>query len=106
MIGRGAVADPFLARRIRALSNGELLEQTRADDWAELLPLLVDFWVQVLARVEPRHAPGRLKLWLSSLRRSFIEAEVLYMAVRTLRGVEETTHVLEQHAGPAWRAAA
>ena len=106
MIGRGAVADPFLARRIRALSNGETLEQTRADDWAELLPLLVDFWVQVLARVEPRHAPGRLKLWLSSLRRTFVEAEALYMAVRTLRGVDETTRMLEQHSGPAWRAVA
>jgi tRNA-dihydrouridine synthase C len=106
MIGRGAVADPFLARRIRAVSNGEVLEESRVDDWAELLPLLVDFWVQVLARVEPRHAPGRLKLWLSSLRRTFIEAEVLYMAVRTLRGVEETTRMLEQHSGPAWRAAA
>jgi tRNA-dihydrouridine synthase C len=106
MIGRGAVTDPFLARRIRAVSNGEVLEQTRADDWAELLPLLIDFWVQVQARVEPRHAPGRLKLWLSSLRRTFVEAEALYMAVRTLRGVDETTRMLEQHSGPAWRAAA
>jgi tRNA-dihydrouridine synthase C len=106
MIGRGAVADPFLARRIRALSNGETPGQDRSADWAELLPLLIDYWQQVLARVEPRHAPGRLKLWLSSLRRTFAEAEALYMAVRTLRGVDETTRMLELHGSPAWRTAA
>jgi tRNA-dihydrouridine synthase C len=68
--------------------------------------LLIDYWQQVLARVEPRHAPGRLKLWLSSLRRTFAEAEALYMAVRTLRGVDETTRMLELHGSPAWRTAA
>ncbi len=100
MIGRGAVADPFLARRIGALMAGELPDGERADDWIELLPLLADFWTQVSHKVEPRHAPGRLKLWLASLRRTFVEAAALYAAVRTLRGVEETTRMLALHGAP------
>lgn len=94
MIGRGAVADPFLARHICARRAGKLVADNRVDDWCELQPLLAEFWRQVLCRVEPRHAPGRLKLWLNSLRRTFGEAEVLYAAVRTLRGADETSRML------------
>lgn len=101
MIGRGAVADPFLARRIRLRAAGEPLAEQRADDWRELLPLLADYWRQVLVKVEARHAPGRLKLWLAALRRSFGEADALYAAVRTLRGVDETTRMLVLHGVPA-----
>lgn len=97
MIGRGAVADPFLARRIA----GKNVNEDRADDWRELLPLLADYWQQVLLKVEPRHAPGRLKLWLGALRATFVEADALYAAVRTLRGVDETTRVLQLHGVPA-----
>jgi tRNA-dihydrouridine synthase C len=100
MIGRGAVADPFLARRIAARAGGALPDRDRAADWLELLPLLADFWGQVLLKVEPLHAPGRLKLWLAALRRTFVEAEALHAAVRTRRGVEETTQVLALHGVP------
>ncbi|MDP2829425.1 MAG: tRNA-dihydrouridine synthase family protein [Sulfuricellaceae bacterium] len=97
MIGRGAVADPFLVRRIRALAGGESVERSLAADWLELQPLIAEFWHQVQEKVEPSQAPGRLKLWLNSLRRTFVEAEALYTAVRTLRGIEETTRMLELH---------
>lgn len=106
MIGRGAVADPFLARRIAALIGGVLPERNRAADWLELLPLLADFWSQVLLKVDPLHAPGRLKLWLAALRRTFVEAEVLHAAVRTLRDVEETARMLALHGVPLSRHAA
>lgn len=103
MIGRGAVADPFLARRIRAINAGEPITEQRNADWLEFLPLLAEYWQQVQARVEWRHAPGRLKLWLNSLRRTFVEADALYWAVRPLRDVLQTSRVLEQHALPLWR---
>ncbi|MEO8409525.1 MAG: tRNA-dihydrouridine synthase family protein [Propionivibrio sp.] len=96
MIGRGAVADPFLARRIKARSGGEQAVG-RTADWRELQPLLGEFWAQVQARVDPRHAPGRLKLWLNALRQTLIEAEALYWAIRPLRGVAEVAQVLESH---------
>ena len=103
MIGRGAVADPFLARRIRALIAGEALAEERGDDWLELLPAIADFWRLVQLRVEPRHAPGRLKLWLNWLRRTFVEADSLYLAVRPLRSIEQTAQMLEAHGVPVAR---
>ena len=99
MIGRGAVGDPFLARRIRATRSGAV-PLAREADWLELLPLLAEFWQQVQGRVVAHHAPGRLKLWLSSLRRNFAQAETLYWAVRRLRGVDEMSRVLELHGVP------
>ena len=100
MVGRGAVADPFLARRIRA--QGESGDAAGgAADWQELLPLIAEFWAQVQGRVEPRHAPGRLKLWLNSLRQVFTEAESLYWALRPLRGIDEMDQTLRQHGVPA-----
>ena len=92
MIGRGAVADPFLARRIK---TGETLDRRR--EWEMLKLLLADFWRQVQGRVEARHAPGRLKLWLNALRQTFAEAEVLYMAIRPVRALAEVNAVFAAH---------
>ena len=57
----------------------------------------VDFWQAVQARVTPRYAPGRLKLWLNALRTTFAEAETLYWAVRPLRSIEEVGACLTAH---------
>ncbi len=97
MIGRGAVADPFLARRIR----GEADERPSAEDWRRLLPSLREYWEKVPQRVLPCHAPGRLKLLLSYLRRTWPEADALYWAVRALRQPAEVGGVLELAAGTA-----
>ena len=51
-------------------------------------------------RVTPVQAPGRLKLWLNSLRLTFAEAEALYWALRSVRSIEETDGVLLQHGVP------
>ena len=103
MLGRGAVADPFLARRIRA---GAVEAPRRDAEWAELQPLIGEFWQRVLIKVEARHAPGRLKQWLNLLRRNFIAAEQLYLAVRPERDVERVNQVLGAHGIPVLRAAA
>lgn len=80
MLGRGAVADPFLAERIR----GTRAAHAGAHDWRELQPLLADFWGQVQQKVASRHAPGRLKQWLGLLRRNYAGAETLWRRVRAL----------------------
>jgi tRNA-dihydrouridine synthase C len=100
MIGRGAVADPFLAQRIRALAAGEVIASDRSRDWQRLLPMLASYWQQVCAKVSARQAPGRLKLWLRALRRNFVEAEALFIAVRSLRDVAEVTRELLRHGVP------
>ena len=90
MLGRGAVADPLLADRIRTGSDAP----PSAADWLLLWPLLESFWQAVLAKLEPRHAPGRLKQWLNLLRRHYPEAEALYQTVRPQRLASEVSHSL------------
>lgn len=56
--------------------------------WAELLPLMADFWCRVGERVEPRHRAGRLKQWLNLLRRRYPQAQLAYDRVRMVSDVE------------------
>ena len=81
MIGRGAVADPYLALRIKGLMD----ETPSPEDWSALLPVIVDYWEKVHTRVLACHAPGRLKLLLSYFRRTWPEAIALHSAVRAIR---------------------
>ena len=84
MLGRGALADPFLAARIRAHLAG--MEQApTADDWPRVWPLVLAYWRAVRAEALPRHAPGRLKQWLNLLRRRFPAAQSLFERVKVLR---------------------
>ena len=79
MLGRGLVARPDLALQIRAAAEGR--EHTPLA-WADVLPLLQDFWQQQRAKLPERFAPGRLKQWLNWLTRSYPEAAALFVAVR------------------------
>jgi tRNA-dihydrouridine synthase C len=112
MLGRGMVADPGLARAIRA-GAGEAADPgatpahaeapagfaracaggPRDPDaygsppalaWETLLPLLADFWTRMSARVEPRHRAGRLKQWLNLLRRRYPQAQLAYDDLRAV----------------------
>ncbi len=91
MLGRGAVADPFLARRLR----GE-----EVPGWEALLPLLARFWLGVCGKVSPRHAPGRLKQWLGLLRRNYPEAEALYRSLRPLTALPDVERPLREAGVP------
>lgn len=97
MIGRGAVADPLLASRIRVAQRGVFREAEPSEDWQTVVPLVCEFWVRVQQRVTARHAPGRLKLWLNSLRRAYPQAEVLYQRLRTVNDVRDTDTLLKAH---------
>ncbi|MDD2545492.1 MAG: tRNA-dihydrouridine synthase [Burkholderiaceae bacterium] len=94
MLGRGMVADPGLARAIRAADAGR--PGTDGVDWPDLHPHLAAFWELVCADLEPRQRAGRLKQWLNLLRRRFPQAEQAYQEVRTLT---------DQRAISAWVAA-
>ncbi|MDY0014058.1 MAG: tRNA-dihydrouridine synthase family protein [Rhodocyclaceae bacterium] len=93
MLGRGAVADPFLARRIKAGRPTRDAVEVEAE-WQELLPLLWQFWQGVRAKVLSRHAPGRLKQWLNLLSRRYPGARRLYEEIRPLRGADEVEMAL------------
>ncbi len=99
MLGRGAVADPWLAQRIVTHLEGREWTPPEGGEWAALLPHLVHFWESVHARVEARYVHGRLKLWLNALRRAYPEAEALYQAVRPLPTAAAVESVLRQASG-------
>lgn len=79
MLGRGLVARPDLARQIAAARAGQAVVEM---DWAELQPVLADFWLQARRKMSPRYAPGRLKQWLAMLTRSYPEAFALFNSLR------------------------
>lgn len=105
MLGRGAVADPLLARRIRAAAGQGaapdvapvVAPDVLADpaDWQVLQPLIAEFWQLVQAKVQPRHAPGRLKQWLGLLARQYPQAAALMLRVRPLRQASEVSRLLQ-----------
>jgi tRNA-dihydrouridine synthase C len=103
MLGRGAVSDPFLARRI---AQGRDEAADRDAEWSELVLLIGEFWERVQLKVEARHAPGRLKQWINMLRRSFPAAERLYLDLRVQPDIPSVGHVLQRHGVPVLRAAA
>ena len=83
MVGRGMVRDPGLARSIQASSEPDGRDHPL--NWAELFPLLGEFWRQVSGRVESRHRAGRLKQWLSSLRSRYPEAQAAFDELRLVQ---------------------
>lgn len=89
MLGRGAVADPLLARRIQ---RGEAADA--AADWPVVAGMIENFWGQVQAKVLPTQSPGRLKQWLGLMRRSYRQADELFLALRELRLADEVSAVL------------
>ncbi len=84
MIGRGALADPLLPRKIR----GDLAD-TVAGCWPLLQPAIATYWSGVRQRVLPVHAGGRIKQWLMLLRRHYPEAETLYQTLRPIKAAED-----------------
>ncbi len=96
MLGRGAVADPFLAQRIRGQRN----EQPTPKDWQELLPHILLWWHKVHDRVLPCHAPGRLKLLLSYWARTWPEAAALQTTLRRITDPSAVADLLEAATKP------
>ncbi|MBZ0106450.1 MAG: tRNA-dihydrouridine synthase family protein [Sulfuricella denitrificans] len=87
MIGRGAIVRPDLALRI--------MTGNAAMAWPDLLPWVADYYLRLRARVEPKHAPGRLKQWLGMLRSVYPEAEALHQILRTERDPDVVERMLQ-----------
>ncbi len=93
MLGRGAVADPLLARRIRTRDGGEAGDPDA--QWATVAAMVADFWTQVQRKVLPTQAPGRLKQWLILMRRGYPQAETLFASLRSLRTAGDVSRILQ-----------
>jgi tRNA-dihydrouridine synthase C len=77
MIGPGAIIRPDLMRRIK---TGD-----EAMPWPQLHHWIIDYYEQLLVRMNPRHAPGLLKKWLGMMRTAYPEAETLHRLLRSER---------------------
>ena len=85
MLGRGIVTDPGLALAIKHVATGEVSPgPTGFVTWQALVPFIADFWHLVCSRLDRRQQAGRLKQWLNFLRKRYPQAEVAYMALRTV----------------------
>ncbi len=80
MIGRGLVANPFLALQIK--------EPSQANGWPQILELLELFLRELMQTLAPRYVHGRLKQWLQMLSWQFDAAKPLFDALRTERNPE------------------
>ncbi|WP_082508235.1 tRNA dihydrouridine synthase [Burkholderia sp. Leaf177] len=92
MIGRGAVSDPFLALRIRGLMD----RTPSAAEWPAVLAQLADYMRKLQRRVAVRHEHGRVKKWLSYLKRTWPQADELHAAIRRLNDSYEIIEVIER----------
>jgi tRNA-dihydrouridine synthase C len=86
MLGRGAVSDPYLARRLR----GQCLDS----GWPEVLAELRRFIVELTGTGSDTQVSGRVKQWLNYLRRDCPPAEALYQRMVRLRQPEEMLALL------------
>ena len=84
MLGRGLISRPDLAGSIRQAVDGGAHQPL---GWAQVLPLVQDYFALVCARLAPKHAPGRLKLWLRHLGAAYPEAGELLRAIREERSL-------------------
>lgn len=85
MLGRGAVADPFLALRIRTLSSAS---------WPEVRHCLLRFIDEGRVVSEETRLGGRVKQWVSFLRRRWPEAAAIYDALKRCRGLDDMVVLL------------
>lgn len=88
MIGRGLVANPFLALQIKGL------DAPAGDAWRAVLLLLERFHREVMNNLSVRHIHGRLKQWLQMLSWHFPQARELFLQLRTEKDPEQLLRLL------------
>jgi len=91
MLGRGLISRPDLALAVRARVDGE---PEPALDWISLCLLLVDFFEELNRLCPPVKATGRLKQWLTHLRRHYPEAGDLFSRLKRSTNREQVLQML------------
>lgn len=82
MLGRGALAQPNLAERIKLASRQQ---PQSAMPWPQVLTLLMRYSEFEIAGDKGLYYANRIKQWFSYLRLQYPEAEQLFMRLRLLR---------------------
>ncbi len=95
MIGRGLIARPDLARKIKASQRGEEIPDMT---WPEAVALVREYAEVLQGWLEDRYVTGRIKQWMNFLRLGFAEAEAIWPQARKIREVAPMMACLEQGA--------
>lgn len=88
MLGRGALAQPNLALRIR--DGGDLMP------WPDVLAMLMRYSEYEIAGDKGLYYSNRIKQWFSYLRLQYPEAEAVFQQLRLLRKSAEIVQLLQQ----------
>lgn len=85
MLGRGAVANPWLVRAVRSGHHTQ---------WADIVPVVQQFIADVIGTGTDAQVAGRIKQWLSYLRRRWPEAAHLLEQVKRQTSPEAMAQAL------------
>tara|TARA_R110000751_G_scaffold24294_21_gene67110 strand:+ start:732 stop:1976 length:1245 start_codon:yes stop_codon:yes gene_type:complete len=94
MLGRGAIACPDLAARIKAFEAGkEPIKQS----WTDVLALLLAY-IDFLAQdgTTENHQAGRIKQWVALMRKGHAPAAQCFDEIKRIRAVSELQEKLRQ----------
>jgi tRNA-dihydrouridine synthase C len=103
MLGRGMVSNPGLANAIRIADAQAQNRSTRSIHpvpWEKIRPALLEFWESGEELVPWEARAGRLKQWLTHLKRHFPEAAQLFTTLRAERNPDTITKTLKSVSPP------
>ena len=87
MLGRGLLARPDLARRLRFGEQAQLA-------WQDIIELLMEMLDDCRINCLPRHVGGPVKQWLAYLRLGYAEAAVMFERCKRLREADDLAAAL------------
>ena len=86
MLGRGLVACPDLALKIRAHAEGETYTPM---EWHQIVPLLEAFYLATKDIYPARFLGNRVKQWLFYLQMHYPEAEAFFQQIKRYKQQEQ-----------------
>ncbi|MDG4717428.1 MULTISPECIES: tRNA dihydrouridine synthase [Thalassospira] len=87
MIGRGAIAAPDLANRIKASEGGSYLPK---ESWADVLAMLLAYCdLMETDGASENHQAGRIKQWMALIRKSHAQGAACFDDIKRIRAIGE-----------------
>ena len=87
MLGRGAIAAPDLATRIKAFENGTRVPR---ESWADVLSMLLAYCdLMASDGASENHQAGRIKQWMALIRKSHPQGETCFDEIKRIRSIDE-----------------
>ncbi len=95
MLGRGALATPDLAAKIKAHVNGTHYTPLT---WENVVYHILHSSMHQDENMSEKYFSARTKQWLSYLKRQYSGAHVLFDEIKTLKSKDDVMKVLQKYA--------